>query len=72
MRGDGGRRYPYKYLEFINRAFDATSPIRTLEMCSNTIPGLNKCGNCFTVDINPDYSPDMVADGRTLEGIKDN
>jgi hypothetical protein len=71
MRGRDGGQYPYKYLEFINRVFDATSPVRTVEVCSNRIPGLNKCGNCFTVDINPDYKPDLVADGQLLEGIKD-
>jgi hypothetical protein len=71
LRGREGGQYPYKYLEFINRVFDAALPSRTIEVCSNRIPGLNKCGNCFTVDINPDYNPDLVADGQTLEGIKD-
>jgi hypothetical protein len=72
MKGRDDGRYPYKYLQFINRVFDATSPVRTIEVCSNRIPGLNKCGNCFTVDINPQYKPDLIADGQTLEGIKDN
>lgn len=72
MRGRDAGQYPYKYLEFINRVFDATSPVRTIEVCSRRIPGLNKCGNCFTVDIQPKYKPDLVTDGQTLEGIKDN
>jgi hypothetical protein len=72
MRGRDAGQYPYKYLEFFNRLFDATSPVRTIEVCSRRIPGLNKCGNCFTVDINPEYKPDLVTDGQTLEGIKDN
>jgi predicted DNA-binding transcriptional regulator len=71
LRGRDGGQYPYKYLEFINRVFDAALPSRTIEVCSNRIPGLNKCGNCFTVDINHQYKPDFVTDGQTLEGIKD-
>jgi hypothetical protein len=73
MRGRERGQYPYKYLEFINRVFDAALPSRTIEVCSNRIPGLNKCGNCFTVDIKEEYNPDFVTDGgQTLEGIKDN
>jgi hypothetical protein len=72
MRGEGGGRYPHKYLEFINRVFDAASPGETIEVCSNRIPGLNKCGNCFTVDINPKYKPDLVADGQDLAAIQAN
>jgi hypothetical protein len=71
LRGRVGGQYPHKYLEFINRVFDATTPVRTIEVCSNRILGLNKCGNCFTVDINPEYKPDLVADGQLLTEIKD-
>jgi hypothetical protein len=70
MRGEGGGRYPTNYLEFIDKAFDSAP--NTIEVCSNEIQGLNKGGNCFTVDINPEYKPDLVADGQILEGVADN
>jgi hypothetical protein len=38
----------------------------TIEVCSRSIH------DCFTVDINPDCEPDLVANGETLEGIESN
>lgn len=44
----------------------------TIEVCSRSVPGGNKGGHCFTVDINPDCKPDLVANGETLEGVPSN
>lgn len=70
MRGEGGGRYPTNYLEFIDRVFG--SEPNTIEVCSNKILGLNGGNSCFTVDINPEHKPDLVVDGQTLEGIREN
>jgi hypothetical protein len=44
----------------------------TIEVCSRSVPGGNKGGHCFTVDINPDCKPDLVTNGETLEGVPSN
>jgi hypothetical protein len=44
----------------------------TIEVCSRSVPGGNRGGHCFTVDINPDCKPDLVTNGETLEGLPSN
>jgi len=65
MRGNGGGAYPSNYLALIDSIFGSEE--NTIEVCSRTVHG-----DCFTVDINPEHKPDLVIDGQTLEGIRDN
>ena len=82
MRGKNGGRYPYRYLEMIDYIFGAEE--NTIEVCSGYIAKsgktISKHGDYglisaiakkspFTVDINPDSKPDLVADGQILDGI---
>lgn len=74
MRGREGGAYPYNYLEFIDNVFGAEP--NTIEVCSRSIEaGFYQNEHkkaAFTVDINPECKPSLVADGQTLDGIKDN
>lgn len=70
MRGKNDGRYPFHYLEMIDNIFGYES--NTIEVCSRSVAGGNKGGHCFTVDINPDFKPDLVTNGETLEGIASN
>lgn len=70
MRGRSEGRYPFNYLEMIDNIFGYESNI--IEVCSRSVPGINMGGCCFTVDTNPDYNPDLVTDGQTLDGIHNN
>lgn len=70
MRGKNEGRYPFNYLEMIDNIFGYEP--NTIEVCSRSVPGGNKGGSCFTVDINADCRPDLVTNGETLEGIPDN
>ncbi len=70
MRGKNEGRYPFHYLEMIDNIFGYEP--NTIEVCSRSVPGGNRGGHCFTVDINPDCTPDLVTNGETLEGIADN
>jgi hypothetical protein len=70
MRGKNEGRYPYNYLAMIDAIFGYEP--NTLEVCSRSVPGGNKGGHCFTVDINPDCKPDLVTNGETLEGLPSN
>lgn len=65
MRAEGEGAYPTDYLAIIECLFGPEP--NTIEVCSRTIRE-----GCFTVDINPEFKPDLVVDGQTLEGIKDN
>ena len=67
MRGKNEGRYPFHYLEMIDSIFGYEP--NTIEVCSRSVPGGNRGGHCFTVDINPDCKPDLVTNGETLEGI---
>lgn len=79
MRGKNGGRYPYRYLDMIDTIFGLEENI--IEVCSGnlkgrqiTTPAAEKDSSsvqlsCFTVDINPDMKPDLVADGQKLDGI---
>jgi hypothetical protein len=78
MRGKNGGRYPYSYLEMIDNIFGREE--NTIEVCSGSIKGIETIvttsgeGNsatqsCFTVDINPNTKPDLIADGQKLDGI---
>lgn len=70
MRGRNEGKYPFNYIEMIDAIFGYER--NTIEVCSRSVPGGNRGGHCFTVDINPDCKPDLVTDGQTLEGIADN
>ena len=65
MQSNGGGAYPTNYLSLIDSIFGAEK--NTIEVCSKTVHD-----NCFTVDINPEHKLDLVVDGQTLEGIRDN
>jgi len=69
LRGRDEGRYPYKYLEMVDKIFGPEP--NTIEVCSRSVIPWNNGGNCFTVDINPNTNPDLVTDGQTLEGIED-
>ena len=64
MRGRSNGRYPYGYLEMINEVFGPEE--NAIEVCSNSISNSDAK---FTVDINPDYQPNLVCNGEKLEGI---
>jgi hypothetical protein len=70
-RGRAGGQYPYNYLEFIDNMFGKCVAERTKEVCSNKILGYLNGGDCVTVDINPNYGPDVVGDGQTLMNVVD-
>ena len=70
MRGKNEGRYPFHYLEMIDSIFGYEP--NTIEICSRSVPGGNKGGHCFTVDINPDCKPDLITNGETLEGVPSN
>src|SRR5437868_15390558 len=74
MRGKKGGKYPYKYLEMIDNVFGKEE--NTIEVCSGSVKGRGgatmsggsaSLSSCFTVDINPDTNPDLIADGQKLE-----
>jgi hypothetical protein len=81
MRGRNGGRYPYHYLEMIDNIFGKED--NTIEVCSGSVRGKriatteiqrqsqSSSSTCFTVDINPNTNPDLVADGQRLEMIPD-
>lgn len=64
MRGKGQGAYPFKYLDMLNEVFGAEKD--TIEVCSGSVK------DCYTVDINPERNPDLVADGQDLAEIPDN
>jgi hypothetical protein len=70
MRGKDEGRYPFNFLEMIDKVFGHEA--ETIEVCSRSVAGVNRGGDCFTVDINPDCNPDLVADGQMLPAIPDN
>ena len=61
VRGKGGGKYPFRYLELIDFVFGREE--NTIEVCSGSING------CFTVDINPKTNPRIVDDAQTLAKI---
>jgi len=65
VRGEKNGSYPHFYTEIIDNLFGKDK--RTIEVCSYKIKGTK---NLFTVDINPDYDPDFVDDGQTLNTIR--
>jgi hypothetical protein len=64
VRGNGGGRYPYHYLDMIDHVFGIEK--NTIEVCIGSVNG-----GCFTVDINPETNPRIVDDGQTLRKIPD-
>lgn len=70
MRAGTNGAYPYLYLKMLDNLFGPDH--NTIEVCSYRIPGTTSGGNCYTVDINPDYNPDETADGQDLSGLKPN
>src|SRR6266545_38859 len=63
LRGKRQGKYPFCYLEMIDNLFGKEENI--IEVCSGNVKG------CFTVDINPETKPDLVADGQKLDDIPD-
>jgi hypothetical protein len=70
MRGESNGAYPTDYLSLIDSIFG--SEPNTIEVCSRTVKGLNQGGNVFTVDLNADFKPDLVADAQDLTQISSN
>src|ERR1044071_2084489 len=66
MRGKGGGRYPFQYLEFIESTFGRES--HTIEVCSGSVSEFG----VMRVDVDLNTNPNLVKDGQTLEGIDDN
>jgi len=64
MRGRGNGFYPFYYLEMLDHVFGTEE--KTIEVCSGT------ARSYFTVDINPEHNPDLVADGQLLSAIQAN
>jgi len=62
LRGKDEGRYPYQYLEMIDRIFG--QDLHTIEVCSRSVKG-----GCLSVDINPNTDADIIEDGQTLNGI---
>jgi hypothetical protein len=79
LRGKDQGRYPYNYLEMIDNIFGKEE--NTIEVCSGSVRGKRttievqrqsqSSSPCFTVDINPDTKPNLVADGQRLDMIPD-
>jgi hypothetical protein len=67
MRARPNGSYPYFYTEMIDNLFGEDK--KTIEVCSYKIKGTE---NCFTVDINPEYKPNLVADGQDLNELQPN
>jgi hypothetical protein len=63
-RGRNNGKYPYNYLAMIDEIFGYEP--KTIEICSNSVSNTD----CFTVDINPKYSPSCVDDGQTLSKLE--
>jgi hypothetical protein len=71
LRGRDDGRYPYNYLEMIDRIFGPGPEKNTIEVCSRDVKGKKfTSDNPFTVDINPDMDPDLVDDAQLLSKIK--
>ncbi|HEX7179143.1 MAG TPA: hypothetical protein VF220_05410 [Nitrososphaeraceae archaeon] len=66
MRARPNGAYPYFYTEMIDSLFGTDD--NTIEVCSYM---LRKEG-VFTVDVNPEYGPDLVADAQDLAELKPN
>lgn len=64
LRGKDEGRYPYKYLEMLDRVFG--SEPNTIEVCSRYVK------DCFTVDINANTSPSIVDDAQYLSKVESN
>lgn len=61
MRGEPNGSYPHFYNEMLDNLFGPED--NTIECCSYKIKSK---GNMITVDINPEYKPDIVADAQDL------
>jgi hypothetical protein len=73
LRGKDGGRYPYNYLEMIDKIFGKED--NTIEVCSHSVKGTKESSSlsaCFTVDINPETKPDLVEDAQRLDSIPNN
>ncbi len=73
MRGKGDGRYPYNYLEMIDTLFGPEK--NTIEVCSGSVKGVRDSDSddiSCTVDINPEYNPDITDNGEILTRVSDN
>jgi hypothetical protein len=64
LRGRNNGRYPYNYLEMIERIFGPEE--NTIEVCSHN----SQFPKAVTVDINPANKPNIVDDGQFLSKIE--
>lgn len=69
VRGKDEGRYPYNYLEMIDRVFGPEP--NTIEVCSRTVQ-VDNIRTAFTVDINPAFNPSAVTKGEVLAGVPTN
>lgn len=70
LLGKGGGQYPHKYLDMIDSVFGFEK--NTVEVCSGKMYGMSYSSVSpypFTIDINPEFHPDMVEDGQTLHKV---
>lgn len=70
MRGKSGGEYPFNSLEMIDYVFGKEDNI--IEVCSGNVRGRGLSSTCFTVDINPEKRPDLVADAQKLDTVPSN
>ena len=61
LRGINNGQYPYRYKEMIDELFGPAQ--RAIEVCSGDVESTQEL---FTVDINPEKHPNLVADGQAL------
>lgn len=66
MRARPNGSYPYFYTEMLDNLFGPDD--NTIEVCSYMF----RKEGVFTVDINPQYVPDFLADGQNLVGVDSN
>ena len=61
LRGKDNGCYPYRYKQMIDELFGPAQ--RAIEVCSGNVESSQEL---FTVDVNPDRRPNLVADGQAL------
>jgi hypothetical protein len=67
MRGKDNGKYPYHYLEMLNRIFGPD--INTIEVCSGNNSEYKSDSKLFTVDINSAKKPSLIDDAQYLRKI---
>jgi hypothetical protein len=67
-RGTAEGQYPLPYLDMTGTVFGCEG--NTIEVCSRHVK-VDDRSTAFTVDINPDCNPSLVADAQTLKQVPD-